>query len=155
MPFLHSAKIFLSKFPNSSQGLNGEFKCIITDEELLEFSEEKDKHYFVCDNFGNKVYNTLHKKKCRIVGAPYVISSYRINKEMPPMHRPVYNRAMAGVCLCFTGFRNKDEMSRLCRLVHHMGGSVKKEFTGQITHLVAHCVYQGLKYKVCSVFSQK
>ena len=134
------------------QGLNGEFKCILPDE-LDEYSNRKDKHYFVCEDFSNDIYAKLHKKRCKIVGAPYVISMCRIGKELPEIHRPVYNRAMFGVCLCFTGFRNKEEMSRLCRLVHHMGGSVKKEFSGQITHLVASCIYQGsVKYKVINQF---
>ena len=130
------------------QGLNGEFKCILPDE-LDEYSKEKDKHHFVCEDFTNEIYANLHKKRCKILGAPYIISTFKVSSELPDLHRPVYNRAMFGVCLCFTGFRNKDEMSRLCRLVHHMGGSVKKEFSGQITHLIASCIYQGsIKYKV-------
>ncbi|XP_065055879.1 protein ECT2-like [Rhopilema esculentum] len=129
------------------RGLNGDFKCILP-EELDQYSAEKKKHYFICEDFGNEIYTTLHKKRCLIVGAPYIISTYRIQKDLPDLHRPVYNRAMFGVCLCFTGFRSKEEMSRLCRLVHHMGGSIKKEFSGQITHLVACCIYQGsVKYK--------
>ena len=131
------------------QGLNGDFKCILP-EELDQYSAENKKNYFVCEDFGNEIYTTLHKKRCLIVGAPYIISTYRIQKDLPDLHRPVYNRAMSGVCLCFTGFKSKEEMSRLCRLVHHMGGSIKKEFSGQITHLVACCIYQGsVKYKVC------
>ena len=132
------------------QGLNGEFRCILPDE-IEEYSNEKDKYYFVCEDFSSGIYDKLHKKRCKIVGAPYVISMYRLSRELPELHRPIYNRAMIGVCLCFTGFKNKEEMSRLCRLVHHMGGSVKKEFSGQITHLVASCIYQGsIKYKVIS-----
>ena len=132
------------------QGLNGEFRCILPDE-IEEYSNEKEKYYFVCEDFSSGIYDKLHKKRCKIVGAPYVISMYRLRKELPELHRPIYNRAMIGVCLCFTGFKNKEEMSRLCRLVHHMGGSVKKEFSGQITHLVASCIYQGsIKYKVIS-----
>ena len=136
-------------FMISPQGLNGEFKSVLTDEELNQLVEEKDKHNFVCEEFSNKIYAKLHKHKCRIFGAPFIISTHRSKNNLPEITRPVYNVAMSGVCLCFTGFRNKEEMSRLCRLVHHMGGSVKKEFSGQITHLIAHCVYQGLKYKVC------
>ncbi len=120
----------------------------MSEEELQELCQEKDKHNFVCEDFTNKTYAVLHKQKCKIFGAPFIISTYRMRKELPNISRPVYNKAMSGVCLCFTGFRNKEEMSRLCRLAHHMGGSVKKEFSAQITHLVANCVYQGLKYKV-------
>lgn len=147
--FCLTSGIFLSDklLLEAIRGLNGEFRCILPDE-IEEYSNEKDKYYFVCEDFSSGIYDKLHKKRCKIVGAPYVISMYRLSRELPELHRPIYNRAMIGVCLCFTGFKNKEEMSRLCRLVHHMGGSVKKEFSGQITHLVASCIYQGsIKYK--------
>eukprot|EP00794_Sanderia_malayensis_P011021 gene11021-12185_t len=152
--FCLTSGIFLSDklLLEAIRGLNGEFKCVMSDEELHQLCEEKDKHNFVCEDFTSTAYTILHKRRCKIFGAPFIISMYRMQRELPEISRPVYNRAMSGVCLCFTGFRNKEEMSRLCRLVHHMGGSVKKEFSSQITHLVANCVYQGLKYRTAISF---
>jgi len=36
-------------------------------------------------------------------------------------------------------------------LVHRMGGSIRKEFSAKITHLVANGT-SGEKYRVCTVF---
>ena len=59
---------------------------------------------------------------------------------------------MFGVALCFTGFATKrDSVSQLADLVHFMGGSVRKDISGKITHVVANLA-QGQKYKVSCLF---
>ena len=46
---------------------------------------------------------------------------------------------MKDVVICFTGFKRKEQLSLLADLVHHMGGSIRKEFGPRVTHLVANC----------------
>lgn len=61
--------------------------------------------------------------------------------------RPLYNQSMADVIVCFTGFNDRTQISRLASLVHYMGGVIRKEFSPKVTHLVAnHC--RGSKYRV-------
>jgi len=50
--------------------------------------------------------------------------------------------------VCFTGFASRGSaVNQLADLVHFMGGSVRKDFSGKITHVVANLA-QGSKYKV-------
>ena len=55
---------------------------------------------------------------------------------------------MAGVVICFTGFKSKEELHHLCSLAHLMGASIRKDMAAVVTHIVAHAV-SGSKYKVC------
>ena len=60
---------------------------------------------------------------------------------------------MFGVAVCFTGFAIKREsVSHLADLVHYMGGSVRRDFSGKVTHVIAN-IAQGQKYKVNFFFS--
>lgn len=37
---------------------------------------------------------------------------------------------------------------KLVNLVHHMGGTIRKDFSAKVTHLIAHSTH-GEKYRVC------
>lgn len=45
---------------------------------------------------------------------------------------------MQGVATCFTGFRKKDELTKLVHLIHCMGGSVRKDLNTSCTHLICN-----------------
>jgi len=49
----------------------------------------------------------------RILG-PTALQQYAERREgLPSNSRPLYNLAMSGLVICFTGFRKKDELVRL------------------------------------------
>jgi hypothetical protein len=56
---------------------------------------------------------------------------------------------MNDAIVCFTGFRqeNKHIVAHCIRLVHYMGGSVRKEYNKRITHLIVKST-MSTKYKV-------
>ena len=70
-----------------------------------------------------------------------------IPQPLPFTGRPLYCGHMTQLVICFTGFVEKDELKRLAELVHHMGGSVRKDFSTKVTHLVANAT-NGNKYRV-------
>ena len=49
--------------------------------------------------------------------------------------------------LCFTGFKDRAELSQLCSQAHFMGASIRGDINSSITHIIAHSV-SGSKYKV-------
>ena len=64
--------------------------------------------------------------------------------------RPVYNNAMKDQVICFTGFNERSQISQLASLVHYMNGTIRKDYSPNVTHVVAnHC--KGEKYKVSFV----
>lgn len=65
---------------------------------------------FVLDNFEGDVYNKLYKTKQPLLGPPALKQLAQKNEKLPNNTRPLYNLAMTGVVVCFTGFRNKEEL---------------------------------------------
>ncbi|KAK0092672.1 hypothetical protein PV326_000876 [Microctonus aethiopoides] len=63
----------------------------------------------------------------------------------------MYTRAMLGTVVVFTGFRKKDELTRLINMIHSMGGSIRKEMGAKVTHLIANCC-GGDKYRYAVTF---
>lgn len=87
---------------------------VITSENGKEYSDGKSsKTVFVVDSFDDVVYNSLCTNKQSILG-PIALQQLANKKEkLPDNTRPLYNLAMTGVVLCFTGFRNKDDLVSL------------------------------------------
>ncbi|GAA6226213.1 protein ECT2 isoform X3 [Lates japonicus] len=123
--------------------------CIMTDN-VQEFGDEDNTDFetvFVLTDFDSPDYSFLYKRDNRIIGPPVVL--YCAAKEEPLQFscRPLYSTTMLNLSLCFTGFRNKEEMKNLVNLVHHMGGTIRKDFSTKVTHLIAYSTH-GEKYRL-------
>ncbi|XP_069753016.1 protein ECT2 isoform X6 [Narcine bancroftii] len=92
---------------------------------------------FVLEEFDGQPYGTLCKMYTRILGPPVVLRCARKGEPLPFTKRPLYCTCMLDLNLCFTGFK-KDQLLILVTLAHHMGATIRKEYTGKITHLVTH-----------------
>ncbi|CAG2211731.1 ARHGEF31 [Mytilus edulis] len=101
---------------------------------------------FVLENFEGHVFHKLHKAETWIVGPPIIFQCAIDKKPIPQHTRPLFCTAMQGVIVCFTGFSKREEVSPLADLIHHMGGSVRKDISPKVTHLVANCI-DGFKYR--------
>jgi hypothetical protein len=105
---------------------------------------------FLCEPFEGEHFDYLWKEDHRIVGSPVVLSCAEERQPLPCSSRPLYCTVMSNIVVCFTGFKEKSKLSKLCALVHFMGGSVRRDFNGRVTHLVANSV-RGDKYRVRSL----
>lgn len=101
---------------------------------------------FVCDDFSSAAYRALHSMGVFIIGPPMLTKAAQSKQVPRPTGRPQYCAIMAGVVVCLTGFKAKDELALLVDLVHHMGGAIRKEFSCKVTHLVANS-RKGEKYR--------
>lgn len=129
------------------QYLNPEYTIAETEDDLSLLAEERRKYYFICETFRGELFKLLRKKQCRICAPPFLVYIHNRKRSIPQTSRPLFNGSMFGVAVCFTGFATKrDAVSQLADLVHFMGGSVRKDFSGKITHVVANLA-QGQKYK--------
>ncbi|KAL3848234.1 hypothetical protein ACJMK2_019105 [Sinanodonta woodiana] len=100
---------------------------------------------FVLSQFQGDVYRKLYKAGARLVGPPVIITCAKNHEPIPNSARPQYCFSMAGLIVCFTGFKDREALSHLVDLVHHMSGSVRKDIKCNVTHLVANCT-GGYKY---------
>ncbi|XP_071343440.1 protein ECT2 isoform X3 [Trachinotus anak] len=123
--------------------------CIMTDN-AQEFGDEENTDFetvFVLADFDSPDYNYLYKRENRIVGPPVVLHCAAKEEPLQFSCRPLYSTTMLNLSLCFTGFRNKEEMKNLVNLVHHMGGTIRKDFSTKVTHLIAYST-NGEKYRL-------
>uniref|UniRef100_A0A1B6CSH8 DH domain-containing protein n=1 Tax=Clastoptera arizonana TaxID=38151 RepID=A0A1B6CSH8_9HEMI len=107
---------------------------------------------FVMDEFSGPIFEKLRKLGHRLLGTTVIKELHERNESIPNNKRPLYSLAMSGLVICFTGFRKKEELARLIVLTHNMGGSIRKDMAGTVTHLIAHkCM--GEKYQYALAFS--
>uniref|UniRef100_A0A8C3G8M3 Epithelial cell transforming 2 n=1 Tax=Cyclopterus lumpus TaxID=8103 RepID=A0A8C3G8M3_CYCLU len=122
--------------------------CIMTDN-VEEFGDGENTDFetvFVLTDFDSSDYNYLYKRDNRIVGPPVVLHCAARQESLQFSCRPLYCTTMLNLSLCFTGFRNKEEVN-LVNLVHHMGGTIRKDFSTKVTHLIAYSTH-GEKYRL-------
>lgn len=120
--------------------------------EVLRTATDNIEIVFVCDPFEGEDFELLRKEEQRIIGPPVVHTCAKQEQPLPYNSRPLYCSVMANHVVCFTGFRKKEELGRLCNLVHHMGGSIRREFSGRVTQLVANSIH-GQKYRVSELYT--
>jgi hypothetical protein len=104
---------------------------------------------YVLHEFQGSIYSSLRSNSSQILGPTIIVQLANLSLEFPNNMRPLYSNAMADVTLCFTGFKSKEELSNLVNLVHHMGGTVRKDMANgsKVTHLVANHT-SGEKYRL-------
>ncbi|XP_047444112.1 protein ECT2 isoform X2 [Mugil cephalus] len=102
---------------------------------------------FVLTDFDSPDYTYLYKRENRVVGPPVVLHCAAKEEPLQFSCRPLYSTTMLNLSLCFTGFRNKEEIKNLVNLVHHMGGTIRKDFSTKVTHLIAYSTH-GEKYRL-------
>ena len=115
--------------------------------EVTQTASDNIEIVYVCEPFEGEHFELLRKEEQRIIGPPIIHSCAKQEQPLPYNSRPLYCTVMSNLIICFTGFRKKEELGRLCNLVHHMGGSIRREFSGRVTHLVANSIH-GQKYRV-------
>ncbi|XP_059197774.1 protein ECT2 isoform X1 [Centropristis striata] len=123
--------------------------CIMIDN-VQEFEDGDNTDFetvFVLTDFDSHDYNYLYNRDSRIVGPPVVLHCAAKEEPLQFSCRPLYSTTMLNLSLCFTGFRNKEEMKNLVNLVHHMGGTIRKDFSTKVTHLIAYSTH-GEKYRL-------
>ncbi|KRZ70695.1 Protein ECT2, partial [Trichinella papuae] len=131
--------------------LKGVLKTVFN---LLVYESEKGVEYisqkdvaFVLENFSGPDFNYLYHAGRRIFGPTIIFESSQSNAKLPIKSRPLYCNAMKEVTVCFAGLHDKKVLSNVVDLVHHMGGSVRKNFTMSVTHVVTNTT-QSSKYRL-------
>ncbi|XP_069378661.1 protein ECT2 isoform X6 [Paralichthys olivaceus] len=122
----------------------------ITSDNVKEFGDEDGTDFetvFVLTDFDCPDYTYLYKRDNRIIGPPVLLRCAAKEEPLQFSCRPLYSTTMLNLSLCFTGFRNKEEMKNLVNLVHHMGGTIRKDFSTKVTHLIAYSTH-GEKYRL-------
>lgn len=125
---------------------------VLTSETGAEFvGDTSCSTVFVVGSFDVENMKELHKFPHQVLGTVALQQLSMKKENLPGCTRPLYNTAMSGVVVCFTGFRKKEDLTRLIPLIHHMGGSIRKEMVAKVTHLIANSC-GGEKYQYANTF---
>lgn len=110
-----------------------------------------ERSVFVLERFEGEMFEFLRESGCRIVGPQCVLSCLQTQTSLPTnVTSPVYSVAMRGMAITCTSVP-RQERDRLSELIQFMGGTVLKDLTSSVTHLVAGEV-GSKKYRVaCSL----
>ncbi|XP_053315711.1 protein ECT2 isoform X1 [Spea bombifrons] len=123
--------------------------CLKTNsvKEYVDADSPEFENVFVLSDFQNPSFQYLYKADCRVLGPPIILYCAQKGEPLPFTSRPLYCASMLNLVLCFTGFRRKEELVKLVTLVHHMGGTIRKDFSSKVTHLIANSTH-GDKFRV-------
>ncbi|RXG60096.1 Protein ECT2 [Armadillidium vulgare] len=118
----------------------------------LEYAEDKEfVTYFIVSDFDTEEFERLQKLEVRIFGKPAFVEM-SLEGVLSYRNKPVYCLTMRNCVVVFTGFRKRSEISKLLKLVHYMGGSIKNEINEKkVTHLIAYSS-TGEKYHYAATF---
>ncbi|KAK6483954.1 protein ECT2 isoform X1 [Huso huso] len=117
---------------------------------VKEFGDGENTEFetiFILTDFECPEYGYLYKKDNRILGPPVVLHCAAKEEPLPFSSRPLYCTTMLNLVLCFTGFRKKEEVVKLVNLAHYMGGTIRRDFSSKVTHLIANSTH-GEKFRV-------
>lgn len=91
---------------------------------------------FVCDPFAGAAFQHLRQIHARVVGPLCVSMAIRTQVALPRQAEPVYSLAFHNLVLTSSALAS-GERERLKALVELMGGSLVKQLTARVTHVVA------------------
>ncbi|XP_033732968.1 LOW QUALITY PROTEIN: DNA topoisomerase 2-binding protein 1-like [Pecten maximus] len=104
--------------------------------ECLSIKRKEKNCVYLFDPFEGRAFEHIKSLCCRILGPHCILESLEYKLEIPRKARPVYNLAMRNVVACCTNLdkQTRDEVHEKIEL---MSGSVGKDFTEAVTHLIA------------------
>lgn len=107
----------------------------IKEEAVLKMTE-RDDNLYVCDPFEGPAFKHLLSLGCRIVGAQCVVSCLEKDISLPKVNHPVHNLSLYGTIITCSSIA-KERREWIHEKVQWMGGTISKDLTECITHLVA------------------
>jgi len=106
---------------------------VLDDEKTQSFPTEVDKEtVYVVDSFDGEIFEQLQNKRVRIIGSPCIYDSIRLNKSLPKVNYPVYNRIFEGFTITYT---NKCE--DVSKLIQYMNGKSESNICDSTNYLLS------------------
>lgn len=100
--------------PTTCSAAQGFGVPVLTSETGEEYAKDTScSTIFVLEKFEGEIFEKLNKSKHPLVGPPALQQLSSRKEKLPNNTRPLFNLAMTGVVVCFTGFRNKNELVSL------------------------------------------
>ena len=109
---------------------------LVSAKELQERGVNEGNDVFVIDEYTADIFKLLLGHKKRIFGPICILQCLENEQPLPNSIHPVYCLAMTGVIVSCTNVA-KNVREKLKKLIECMNGVFAKDFTSEVTHLVA------------------
>ncbi|CAF1601547.1 unnamed protein product, partial [Adineta ricciae] len=123
------------------------YECLTDDEHVLRTLSEtkqlltkRQLRIYVVQSFDENLFYSLKEdENIYIISAELVLTcaEKKIDIPVPRRNRPLYSQHLASAVICFVGGTRREIHTKFSDIVHYLGGSVRKDYSDQVTHVVS------------------
>ncbi|CAF2039742.1 unnamed protein product [Rotaria magnacalcarata] len=123
------------------------YECINSEEQVLRTLSEtkqlltkRQLRIYVIESFEESLfYNLKEDENIYIISAELVLTcaEKKIDIPVPRRNRPLYSQHLSSAIICFVGGTRREIHTKFSDIVHYLGGSVRKDYGDQVTHVVS------------------
>ncbi|CAF3723637.1 unnamed protein product [Rotaria sordida] len=123
------------------------YECIHDEREVIHTLTEtkillsqRQLRIYIVDSFDDSIFQYLKDNEdIYTISSELVLScaEKEIDIPVPRRNRPLYCQHLSSAVICFVGIR-RDTHTELSDFVHYLGGSVRKDYSDQVTHVISH-----------------
>ncbi|CAF2040507.1 unnamed protein product [Rotaria magnacalcarata] len=120
--------------------IDDEKETIRTLTETKNLLSQRQLRIYVVDSFDDCIFHYLKDNEdIYTISSELVLScaEKEIDIPVPRRNRPLYCQHLSSAVICFVGIR-KDTHTEFSDFVHYLGGSVRKDYSDQVTHVISH-----------------
>ncbi|CAF3661612.1 unnamed protein product [Rotaria sp. Silwood1] len=120
--------------------INDERQVIRTLAETKILLSQRQLRIFIVDSFDDCIFQYLKDNEdIYTISSELVLSctEKEIDIPVPRRNRPLYCQHLSSAVICFVGIR-RDTHTEFSDFVHYLGGSVRKDYSDQVTHVISH-----------------
>ncbi|CAF0903498.1 unnamed protein product [Adineta steineri] len=120
--------------------INDERHAIRTLTETKTLLSQRQLRIYVVDSFDDCIFQYIKENEdIYTISSELVLScaEKEIDIPVPRRNRPLYCQHLSSAVICFVGIR-KDTHTEFSDFVHYLGGSVRKDYSDQVTHVISH-----------------
>ncbi|CAF1595401.1 unnamed protein product [Adineta ricciae] len=108
--------------------------------ETKQLLTKRQLRIYVVQSFDENLFYSLKEdENIYIISAELVLTcaEKKIDIPVPRRNRPLYSQHLASAVICFVGGTRREIHTKFSDIVHYLGGSVRKDYSDQVTHVVS------------------
>ncbi|UJR36548.1 hypothetical protein I4U23_029268 [Adineta vaga] len=120
--------------------LTDEDHVLRTLSETKQLLTKRQLRIYVIESFDENLFYSLKEdENIYIISAELVLTcaEKKIDIPVPRRNRPLYSQHLVSAVICFVGGTRREIHTKFSDIVHYLGGSVRKDYSDQVTHVVS------------------
>lgn len=112
-------------------------RTLVENKQLL---SKRQLKIYVVESFDESIFIQLKdEENIYIISSELVLNcaERKIDIPVPRRNRPLYSQHLSSAVICFVGGTRREIHTKFSDIVHYLGGSVRKDYGDQVTHVVS------------------